>query len=423
MLTLLLPLFSSPAHACPTIATGTPSGLLFDVAQVAIVRQDGRTTFSVSINPVGDTQEFALVMPVPTVLAENEVKTLDGAIFGRLDGYSAPRHVADAGCGRLQSGGSNDTGAAADGDGGIDGGDGTVDVEATYLVGDYEVVILSAEESMGLETWLTTHGYHLPDGADARLAEYIESGSFFLAAKVAPGADLADGSALAPLQISYLSDGFTIPLRLATLNSPGEQDMVIYAITESQAPDGGRVGIANYPEFTIPDKCMWDDPSGNNDFTSFYEDAFDQGWLAMSDAAWTVEFAGEWGSCNPCSGVNVDEADLAALGFTGDAWDHHLTRIRARYTPEQATQDLVLYGSGLNEAKVTSFADLSQQNAQCIDSVCFAEDEEEDRASNPPLAEHGCGCETTPASGAAFAGGLAAAALVRRKRWAMSKSR
>ncbi len=416
MLTLLFPLLTSAAHACPTIATGTPSGLFFDVAQVAIVRQDGRTTFSVSINPVGDTQEFALVMPVPTVLAENEVKTLDGAIFGRLDGYSAPRHVADAGCGSLQSGGSSDTSDSAGEDGGIDGdGDGTVDVEATYLVGDYEVVILSAEESMGLETWLTTNGYHLPDGADARLAEYIESGSFFLAAKVAPGADLADGSALAPLQISYLSDGFTIPLRLATLNSPGEQDMVIYAISDADAPDGGRVGIANYPEFAVPDKCMWEDPSGNNDFTSFYEDAFDQEWLAMNDAAWTVEFAGEWYSCNPCSGINVSEEDLTALGFTGDPWNHHLTRIRARYTPEQATQDLVLYGSGLNEAKVTSFADLSRQNAQCIDSVCFAEEVEE-KESNPPPTTEGCGCETTPASGAALAGGIATAALLRRKR-------
>ena len=410
---MILSLLLAPtAFACPTIATGTPSGLRFDIAQVAIVREEGRTTFSVSINPTGDTQSFALVMPVPTVLTEEEVSTLDGEIFARLDGYTAPRHVSDAGCVSAMSGSTNDS-AESDGDGFETGEDGTVDVEASYLVGDYEVVILSAEESLGLETWLTTHGYHLPDGADERLAEYIESGSFFLAAKVAPGADLADGSPLAPLQVSYASEGFTIPLRLATLNSPGEQDMIIYAITDGSAADGGRVGIANYPEFEVPDKCMWSDPSGNDDFTMFYEDAFDQMWLAEADAAWTTEFAGTWGSCNPCSGVNITEDDLTALGFTGDPWNHHVTRIRARYTPEQATQDLVLYGSGMLEPKVTSFADLSRPNSECIDSVCFAE---ADGVAPPPV-DPGCGCATTPPLAAMAAGsGLAALFATRRRR-------
>ncbi len=48
---MILSLLLAPtAFACPTIATGTPSGLRFDIAQVAIVREEGRTTFSVSIN-------------------------------------------------------------------------------------------------------------------------------------------------------------------------------------------------------------------------------------------------------------------------------------------------------------------------------------------------------------------------------------
>ena len=73
----MLLLAVSLALPCPTVATGTPSSLSFDTAQVAIVRQDNRTTFSVSINPVGDPQAFALVMPVPEVLAQDEVTTLD----------------------------------------------------------------------------------------------------------------------------------------------------------------------------------------------------------------------------------------------------------------------------------------------------------------------------------------------------------
>jgi MYXO-CTERM domain-containing protein len=423
----MLALVASLAFACPTIATGTTAPLSFDTAQVAMVREGQRTTFSVSINPAGDPQSFALVLPVPTVLKESEIKTLDPTIFGRLNGYTGPRHVDDAGC--LSSGGTQDDYSDTGGIGG-DGG-GKVDVEATYLVGEYEVVILSAEESLSLETWLSTNGYHLPDGADERLAEYIEMGSYFLAAKVAEGADLADGSSLSPLQVSYDSDGFTIPLRLATLNSPGEQDMIVYAITSLDARDGGRVGIANYPEFTVGDKCRWDDPDGDDDFANFYESAFTKDWAAVGDAGWTVEYAGAWNDCNPCSATSITAEDIAALGFTGAPESHHLTRIHSRYTPAQASQDLVLYASGLLEPKVTAYADNTSQN-ECIEQLCMSDPLPEDSDLGDDLGESpgdddksafagttGCGCASGDADGgvAGLAGlGALGIALRRRRR-------
>ena len=47
-LLVLTALLAQPAAACPTIATGTPSQLSFDTAQVVLTHVDGRTTFSVS---------------------------------------------------------------------------------------------------------------------------------------------------------------------------------------------------------------------------------------------------------------------------------------------------------------------------------------------------------------------------------------
>lgn len=407
---MLLALVTS-AFACPTIATGTPMPLSFDTAAVAIVREGRRTTFSVSINPAGDPQEFALVLPVPQVLAEDEVQTLDADIFARLDGYSAPRHVADAGCTQY----SNGADSSSDGEGGGEGIDdgGSVEVEAEYLVGDYLVVILSAEESLGLETWLSVNGYHLPDGADERLAEYIEGGSYFLAAKVAPGADIADGSPLAPLQVSYESDIFSIPMRLATLNSPGEQDMVIYAITDVTAVDGARVGIANYPEFTVPDKCMWVDE--DDDFSAFYDDLFTGEWLSTNDAGWAVEYAGVPGDCSPCSGVVVDEADIAALGFKGDYTNQHLTRLHMRYTPAQATEDLALYGSGMYEAKVTSFADRNAANFECIDRTCADDDDGEPEGAAPAPVDDAWACDSGASGLVGFAGVVGALSMMRRR--------
>ena len=40
-----------------------------------------------------------------------------------------------------------------------------VTIEARYTVGEYDILILSAKESGGLETWLTENGYRIPAGA------------------------------------------------------------------------------------------------------------------------------------------------------------------------------------------------------------------------------------------------------------------
>jgi hypothetical protein len=152
-------LLLAPAFACPTVVTAGTSPLDFDTAQVAIVRQDNRTTFSVSINPFGEKQGFALVLPIPEVLEESEIKTLNPGIFTVLDGYSAPRHVSDAGCPRDYGDADTDTDADSDTDTETNS---DVEVEAEYLVGEYEITILSATESNALQSWLDSHQYHLP---------------------------------------------------------------------------------------------------------------------------------------------------------------------------------------------------------------------------------------------------------------------
>ena len=49
-----------------------------------------------------------------------------------------------------------------------------VKVEAEYAVGEYDIVILSAEQSGGLETWLNENGYKIPGGAGDILGSYIK---------------------------------------------------------------------------------------------------------------------------------------------------------------------------------------------------------------------------------------------------------
>ncbi len=361
-LSLLALALLGDAAACPTVATGTPQGLTYDVAKTSIVQQNGRTTFTVSINPSGEQQDFALVMPVPALLAESDIAVLDNSVFETLEGTTGLLTMADAGC---VAAGSDAAADGGDGGGGGGGGPtGSVHVEAEYLVGDYEITILSASESAGLFTWLNDNGYHLMPPTIPVLEEYIDQGMYFMAAKVSDEATAADGSSLPPLQVGYDADAMAIPIKLAARNAESQQDMLIYAVTD-RTEGGGSVGISNYPEFQVADKCIWGDPA-TDDFQAFYEERFAAGWEAQGQAAWTVEWSGRSGSCSPCSGVQVDAETLAALGFEGDVEDHHLTRIHMRYTPDTATADLMLYNSGIDTAKTTSFADDNAANRECI---------------------------------------------------------
>jgi hypothetical protein len=182
--------------------------------------------------------------------------------------------------------------------------------------------------------------------------------------------------------------------------------MLIYAITEL-GDLGGRVAISNYSELTIPDKCIWGDPN-TDDFGEFYETQFRPLWAEAGFAAWTTEWAGEWGSCSPCSGVQITQEDLDALGFQGDLTQHFLTRLHVRYTPDTATQDLMLYASGLRDAKVTSFADDNEGNRSCI-AVCGEDATEADPDDGVPWEGSEQGGDDTPADPSADKGSGCAA--------------
>ena len=52
-----------------------------------------------------------------------------------------------------------------------------VTIEAQYTVGEYDILILSAQQSSGLETWLRENGYRIPDGATSVLNSYIKQNS------------------------------------------------------------------------------------------------------------------------------------------------------------------------------------------------------------------------------------------------------
>jgi hypothetical protein len=63
------------------------------------------------------------------------------------------------------------------------GGDHGVTIEAQFKVGEYEVVILSARDSAGLDTWLRQEKYKIPAGSEPLLRPYVQGGASFSSQK------------------------------------------------------------------------------------------------------------------------------------------------------------------------------------------------------------------------------------------------
>ena len=58
-----------------------------------------------------------------------------------------------------------------------------VTIESKFSVGEYDILILSAKESSGLETWLLQNNYRIPNGARELLQPYIRQGLKILCSK------------------------------------------------------------------------------------------------------------------------------------------------------------------------------------------------------------------------------------------------
>ena len=79
-----------------------------------------------------------------------------------------------------------------------------VTIEAQYTVGEYDIVILSAKQSDGLETWLHENGYRIPAGASRALKPYLRQDMKFFVAKVNLKEHARTGlSYLRPLQFAF----------------------------------------------------------------------------------------------------------------------------------------------------------------------------------------------------------------------------
>ena len=166
---------------CGFYVAGAGAELFANATMVVLMRSGQTTALSMQNDYEGPPEEFALVIPVPTVLEEENVRTLPTDVFASVERLSAPRLVeyweqdpCDPAAGlraealaMQQRLSSMRAGASPPG---------AVVVEAEFAVGEYDIVILSASQSGALDNWLVRHGYNIPAGAADVLRPYVEAG-------------------------------------------------------------------------------------------------------------------------------------------------------------------------------------------------------------------------------------------------------
>jgi hypothetical protein len=349
----LLFVCAPPVHAFCGFYVGKADASLFnDASQVVMVRRDNRTVISMANDYRGSLTEFALVVPVPTVLERSQIRVGDRKLFERIDAYSAPRlaeyfdpdpcralKVESAGAMRQALPEAPRSDAVAKRDRALG-----VTVEASYTVGEYDIVILSGTQSDGLETWLRENGYRIPKGASAALRPYIRQQMKFFVAKVNLEEQAQTGvSYLRPIQFAFESDRFMLPVRLGMLNARGPQDLVLYVLTAN-----GRVETTNYRTLKVP--ANMDLPVYvRGEFAKTYKALFGSQAVREDYRAIFTEYFWDMSWCDPCAADPLSPAELRQLGvfWVGDGPSRGggqpvmLTRLHLRYTKDSLPEDLV----------------------------------------------------------------------------------
>ncbi len=348
---------------CGFYVARADTSLFNRASQVVLVRDENRTVITMANDFEGKVTDFAVVVPVPTMIEREQINVGDRAVIQHLDAYTSPRlveyhdpdpcmryermrNMAEDSAAFPQAGSEQKRSAHSQG----------VTIEASYTVGEYDILILSAAQSDGLIRWLNDNGYRIPRGAKRIVDSYLKQDMRFFVAKVNVEEQSKLGyKYLRPLQVAYESNKFMLPIRLGTLNAKGKQELYVYALTRT-----GRVETTNYRTVKLPSNSEVPE-FVQDEFADFYRAMFDKQTRAENERAVFLEYAWDMGWCDPCAADPLSTEELRQLGvfWVGrnsdinsrliaptSAQNVFVTRLHVRYDREHFPEDLVFQETG-----------------------------------------------------------------------------
>ncbi len=301
---------------------------------VFAVQEDGTMETHVQILYQGTAEEFAWILPVPT-LPEVDVGTdllfqqirqatnpsfpVDYEVTGTCRPTPSCPYDDDLAFDGERAGGASDAGSAPPSDPGVD-------VLLQEAVGPYDAVVLSAGDADALFAWLTDNGYDIPEASVPLLMEYIEDGSFFLALKLQQ--DRGTGE-IQPVVLRYVERKPCVPIKLTAIATVPDMPITAYILGDRRA----RPSNYMHTEPDLDDPGFW---LGGESYANAVSRAVDD----AGGQAFVTDYAGQ----TPTLSLTVEsiedlrtESDpgqfmmrLQERGFTGDS---QLLAILLRFIP------------------------------------------------------------------------------------------
>ena len=348
---------------CGFYVASADEPLVNKASRVVLVHDAGHTVVTMASDVHGDPRQFALVIPVPTVIRREQVRIVKPEIVEHLADYSKPRMVqyfdADP-CRPVYPMMAAAPSAPAPAMAGMSRAKDGVRIEAAFSVEEYDILVLSAADSGGLIEWLNRNGYKMPADAGPVVGSYLKQRMHFFVAKVNLERMKNNASGfLRPIRVEYDTPKFMLPIRLGTVNGQGKQDMIVLALTRT-----GRVDVTNYRTVRMPTGVTVPEYVSQK-FGAFYDAMFarqlDQagGSAVFLEYAWPI--AANVGLCDPCSSAPMRQEELDELGASwaapagGDASGFggargFITRLHVRYDRDHFPEDLQFQETPDNES-------------------------------------------------------------------------
>jgi hypothetical protein len=317
---------TSPAFALPGFIAGkgdTPR--VSNTTQVVLLEKGDHTVVTVWADYEGPLDQFALVLPVPSDVELEDVKTLKRDAIDHLDEISAPRFhefwekdpcepgeteqewQRDL---RVKDSAQNFLGAGMPD---VSGGpklppEMLLDFDPQFKDGEYEFSLVP--EGQGAESYLQKKGLTVPAAAKQRLGKYAASMKLLVADVTASKVELggARRALLSPIRFAT-KEPYVIPSTLGLANSAGPQELIIYVLH----PDK-RFEVKNYPNVYPPTNVNVD-MAVKERMGEFYAQVHDA-LLAKDPKSFLVEYA--WPTIKhcgePCPNAPIGIHELLSLG-------------------------------------------------------------------------------------------------------------
>ena len=252
---------------------------------------------------VGDTAVFdALAQATQPIFSTTTINTCQGSRGGGGCSY---------GCGSYSSPVANAAGGAED-----NGGPSIVVAQGN--VGPYDYAILHADTRTELTNWLNTNKYFVPTTSDV-ISQYIHTGAFFVAIKLAAGMNVGD---IKPLTLTYPSQLPMIPLTLTSATSAANLPVTVYILGTARAIP------RNYYHAVI-DPAALDWTTGVSDYADVVGRAVRE---TPTRRAFITQFTGD---------SSVVSANATLEPIVSNFGNRKLTRLFGIFQPQDMTQDPV----------------------------------------------------------------------------------